>query len=401
MKRFLLIAIISFICSLSLHSQDVVISEYFNVPSGSDIKETGEWAELVVIRDGISMAGWKIRDNSTDGEWMPAFQFKDIPLWKNLHEGTIIVIYFKTAPTNDDDKSDGYIQVGAEDTKYFTYLGSNPNKSLNLNQTNDMVQILDASDTPIHTFGHAKSDNNSAFQAVPGSNKLCYSDEITPNTSVAVLPGAKLSDYDAGYDDAQKNTIKFSISECSPGLPNKSAKYPTSNIDFWRGLRQPKWNNAKFSTSDPSSPGKVILTWAPIAADANDPVEGYLLLRAEAKTWPVNSLPTDSKIYNAGDKIGSAIVIGHIQKLSSGSYTDNTDIKCGKTYTYALVAYRYGADDFGEDQNKKELSARGRAYNETNFAKTNPITIDEPQTPVIYTVGKKYEICKGDELTIF
>ncbi len=400
MKRFLFFAIIIITNCLSLHSQGVLVSEYYNETQTGNVKPDSEWAELLVTKDGISLVGFKIRDNSSTGEWMPAFQFIDIPLWKNLHEGTIILIYLKTSPVTDDDKSDGYIQVGVEDTTYFTFLGTDLVRSLNLNQVRDMVQILDQSDNPIHTLGHAKIGDEALFNAIPVP-KICYSDDLIANTGVAVLPGAKLSDYDMGFDVSKVWTTRESASAITPGLPNRNAVYSRTNINYWRELREPEWSNATFSTSDASSFDKVILTWRTVSNTANDPIEGYILLRAEGSTWPSGSLPLDSKIYAKGDMIGSAVVVDHIQNFSSDSYVDKTKLECGHSYVYALVAYRYNADGFAEDQNKKELSARGRAYNETNFATTHVITLDEPKVPAVFTIGNKREICGGDEITIF
>ncbi len=101
-------------------SQKVVVSEYFNYPGAT---AQLEWTEILVLEDNISLVGWSVHDYSGDlSARVNGPVFKDIPLWKHLRAGTIIVIDHRlTTPAQptDSDPSDGYIQVMQLDADFF------------------------------------------------------------------------------------------------------------------------------------------------------------------------------------------------------------------------------------------------------------------------------------------
>ena len=107
--------------SNNLYSQSIVVSEYFNATTADD-----EWIELVVIKDGLNIVGFSVRDNvenSSDlgnpNKWMGGVMFRDNALWRNLRAGTVIVINSRGTDAVDTDPSDGYIEIDAENFTYF------------------------------------------------------------------------------------------------------------------------------------------------------------------------------------------------------------------------------------------------------------------------------------------
>ena len=132
---------ISFLCASNLQAQSIVVSEYHNVTAVPE----GEWTELLVIQDNLTIVGYTLRDNSTNlDKWQGGIKFKDIPLWKNLRAGTTIVINHRVfGNTIDKSSIDGYIEVDANDISIFDTLavpgGGDWNSStLNLSQIADI-----------------------------------------------------------------------------------------------------------------------------------------------------------------------------------------------------------------------------------------------------------------------
>ena len=98
-KRIFLIVlfcVVGMIFTNSLHAQYVVISEYQNI---SSIPE-GEYTELLIVVDKVDLVGYTLRDNSGSGDWQGGVRFRDIPLWKNLRMGTVIVIGHRNIPAS-------------------------------------------------------------------------------------------------------------------------------------------------------------------------------------------------------------------------------------------------------------------------------------------------------------
>ncbi|MCX8055512.1 MAG: hypothetical protein N3A67_07590, partial [Ignavibacteria bacterium] len=107
-KNLYICLLILFVTSLNLSSQTkFLVSEYKNISGNTQ----GEWIELLVIEDNVSIVNYYLRDNSGDGLWMGGVRFKDVPLWRNLRKGTCILIYTRNTSgiTNDIDAEDGFI----------------------------------------------------------------------------------------------------------------------------------------------------------------------------------------------------------------------------------------------------------------------------------------------------
>jgi hypothetical protein len=118
LSRLITLAVL--LCSVSLiKAQDMVISEYYNI---QDVN--GEWTELVVVKDNLNAVGFVLTDANTGQVLrMGGPKFKDIPLWRNLRAGTIIVVWHRDIPagiTKDIDARDGYLEVSSRDTDLFT-----------------------------------------------------------------------------------------------------------------------------------------------------------------------------------------------------------------------------------------------------------------------------------------
>ena len=112
-------------------SPAIVVSEYFNAPSSP----SEEWIELLVTHDNLSLVNYRLRDNNSDQDkWQPPVSFKNIALWQHLRAGTVIVVWTRTPSPfiADKDKSDGYLEVAADDATIFSYDGSSTINSASL-----------------------------------------------------------------------------------------------------------------------------------------------------------------------------------------------------------------------------------------------------------------------------
>lgn len=391
---------IFFFCISNVFSQVAVVSEYNNV--GGDAN--GEWTEILIVSDNVNLVGCIMRDNSDANSWSGGIKFKDTPLWQNLRIGTILVITHRyNALLEDKNPSDGYLEVSAEDGSLFdkvTY--NNPDwtaSALSINQTNDMIQLLDANGENIHTLGHTGSTTSqpyNEFLAINGP-KIMRNGSINNNNSLKVVPGASVSDYCVGYDNS--NSYTYTSSTASKGFPNQSPAYPNSNQQFWRNLRQPNWFNPNSNTSVTIIGQTARISWAPAEASTNM-IEGYLILRIPYASINLADLPVDGKSYNKGDFLGSALVIGNVYGFSNSTFNDNDFGKadCGEKYVYRIFAFRYEHDN----QNKDGIpeNGRGRSYNEDNFAETNPVEKILPEKPVIETPNGKFEFCASEPILL-
>jgi hypothetical protein len=374
--------IIVFFCLTHVSfSQNVVVSEYFN---GTDTRD--EWTELLVINDNTDLRGNSIRDNnSSQTGWQTEVVFSNNNFWNNLRAGTIIVIWHRirsTASTTnrivDTIKSDGYIEVHAQLSGYFSGgdFGSAPTwsgASLSISASADIVQIRDNSNNHIHALGHKYTDSTD-FIGIISSNKLNHASSLASGENVYVCPGSNLIEYIGGYSGT--TWTSKGNTNITQGLPNYSPFSPSfPNRNYWRSLRQPIYNSPTLNTIVTNTGfTQANLTWnACTDVYPSDSTIGYIILRDTINTF-IN--PSDSIVYAAGDSIGTATVIANINFSSTLTYTDNYAFACGKTYYYKIYAFRFRNDNInGNSYN----AARGRAYNEigTNIQsilKTIPIS---------------------------
>lgn len=390
-----IISILSFllISSFWAYSQKVVVSEY------SSTTNINEWSELLVIEDMTTLVGYKIRDNSANGRWQDPVIFKDIPLWRNLREGTIIVIWHKDVVSNlDIDKSDGYIEVGAGMVEYFdnpAFLGSG---MLELNAEHDMIEILDPLDNHVHLLAHMlPSREADVFAGMPNPKVG------TPNQtakSVRVFPGDALSRYSGGLNSA----LALTDQNASMGLPNSNSSSTATNHFFWRELREPAWGTSLSINASISPDFKSVkLEWNP-ASTISDPNEGYIIVRYITNNNQPLEL-VDGHIYFPGEKVGIYTIVDTIPDLTNKTYTDTFrfgQFDCGNKYAYRVYIYRFQKSHFNANLlDADPLNARGRAYNNVTYLTTSQLIEKRiPPIPVISAKPNKTEFCQTETVEI-
>ncbi|MBP7214566.1 MAG: choice-of-anchor D domain-containing protein [Candidatus Kapabacteria bacterium] len=399
MKRYILILSLFIITSLnSVFGQVAVISEYFNRTATPE----GEWTEILITGENVNLIGCTLRDNSESGDWQGGVRFKDIPLWQNLRKGTIIVVWHRaTGAIKDINPADGYLEVNAEDDNLFEKrLFSAPTWGvavLNIGQNIDIIQLLDASDNNIHSLGHSNIGETSAMSSIT-NYRIFHNGAISGDTyGIRVLPGRNIDEYNKGWDESNQHTEQST--NTSKGLPNTNALYPNENRIFWQSLRQPKWNSYKMGVSVKVVGSNTQIEWTP-ANSTMDPVEGYLILRVPTKNITSTADPIDGKIYNTGDMIGTAKVVGVIYYLNQNHFFDNDfkNAECGQSYIYRVYAFRFGKDDHNMDIVPE--NERGRIYNISQFALTD--SVDKPNTPkpVIKSKDDRNDFCETEDVYI-
>jgi len=365
----------------SSFSQSVVVSEYFNAANTRD-----EWIELLITQDQTSLVGFTLRDNNANQtSWQSEITFSNNSLWANLRAGTIIVIWCRVINDNailnpiDTNGSDGYIEVNAQLANFFSggSFGTNPNwagTTLSIAGNGELIQIRNSSGTHIHALGH-RSTTGADFNAL-ASPKLNHAASAVSDESVRANPAANL----AGYNGASGTTLTTkSSSLITQGLPNKSSTDTSSNLAFWRSLRQPTFPSPTLnSILTNASFNQFTLNWIactdPYPADSTI---GYLVLRNTSNTF---TDPSDGFIYTTGQTIGSATVAGNVDNSQLTQFTDNTQLNCGQTFYYKVYAFRYKID---QGLGSAHHAARGRAYNESG---TNVQSISRPQPSPISSI---------------
>lgn len=373
---------IVFFCLTQLSfSQNVVVSEYFN---GSDTRD--EWTELLVINDNTDLRGYNIRDNnSSQTGWQTEVIFSNNNFWNNLRAGTIIIIWHRirstASATNrivDTIKSDGYIEVHAQLSGYFSGgdFGTAPfwlGTSLSISATGDIVQISNFSNNHIHALAHKFPPIGLSYTGIISTNKLNHAVGISNGENVYVCPGSSLSEYIGSFIGT--TWTSNGSTNITQGLPNYNFSSPTfPNRNYWRSLRQPIYNSPTLNTITTNAGfTQANLIWnACTDPNPSDSTIGYIILRDSINSF---TNPSDSIVYAVGSSIGTAKVIANINYSSTLTYTDNYAFACGETYYYKIYAFRFGNDNInGNSYN----AARGRAYNEigTNIQsiiKTIPI----------------------------
>lgn len=374
----------------NLFSQSVAVSEYSN---GTYPNE--EWIELIILEDNTSLAECTLRDNSESGNWQNGVKFKSLPLWQHLREGTIILIHNRGAAAYDTDSRDGFINICADNDQYFDFdparMTPPINEDLNFNRNCDGVQLINPQGQLIHSFVHYNPPIPACFQSLNGCNiKL----EFSGNLKTASVYANSISDYCLGISVVGIQNNVSSNNSGTPGTANILQIYSSS--DLWRSLRQPKWIMPVLKAQVIN--GGILLKWN--KAEDLFPIDsttGYIILRSENSSL---YLPADGKVYLNNEYIGNGEIIAHISNSQQCEYFDNKKIFCGKSYYYKVFAYRYSQsnnDCLSIDTNP--MNARGRAYNESNYAEANiymPIAIK----PLISKANESLIICSGDTVVL-
>ncbi len=367
----LLVILFGVLSPFFVFAQQIVVSEYFN---SSDPRN--EWVELLVIEDNVDLRNFSLRDNnSATNSWQDEITFTNISFWNNMRRGTIIIIwnrlYSSSSPTTarslELQKEDGYIELSAQSTTYFSIsgsigatFGSSPSWSgsaLNISGTGDLLQIRNASGLHVHALGH-RSSMGSSWTGISSTNKLAYQGSVPTDSSLVICPGADLTDYFGGTHGTTK-VDQTGIETF--GLPNKCSSSTISNANYWNQLRQPDYPTPVLNDVIVNNTYDTInLSWNS-CTDTNptDGTVGYIILR---NTIDAFTAPIDGTTYTAGTTIASATVIANITSSAITSYTDVMNLSCGDTVYYKVYAFRYNTDNlYGNGFNQ----SRGRAYNET------------------------------------
>jgi len=386
--RFVFVLVAIFFAAANSFAQNVVVSSYRNdAIAGGDPRD--EWTELLVIDDNVDLRNYTLRDNnSTQTAWQTPITFNNTAFWNNMRAGTIIIVWHRAVGSNtvthplDINKSDGYIEVHANDPAYFTGgdFGTAPSfagSTLNISNGGDIIQLRNPSGIHIHALAH-RATVGADFTALP-SPKLNHQQNLASQKAVSVFvcPGTNLQEY--GWNSPQNGTAYTDTSslQVTKGLPNQCTASSTANSDYWRSLRQPLWNTPGMFASF-TAPAAIHLDWtASVDPNTGDGTQGYIILRNLVNSF---TAPTDGHTYTAGNTIGTSVVVAVIPSSLTLTYTDSYALTCGETIYYRIYPYRYGTDEInGNDYHV----ARGRAYNETNFAAAS---VSRAAGPVISSV---------------
>lgn len=372
----ILFLLIMILLTNTVNAQSVVINSYFNAADPRD-----EWTELLVIDDNVDMREWTLRDNnSSQTSWQTPITFNNIAFWNNMRAGTIIIIWHRiinsSGVNNPEDisKADGYIKINAQNTTYFNggAFGTSPTwagNTLNIAGSGDIIQLRNASGTHIHALGHLSTPGTDWIN-LP-SPKLNHANIASSGDAIYVCPGGIISDYNGpgtgnAYTSKNNTTITF-------GLPNTCGSAPNDNTNFINQLREPVFTSQTVTATTATTYPTVALTFT--WNSATDPVhtdstQGYMIVRSSTGIF---GTPQDGTTYNIGDAItGGGTVLANIDNpgTSTISYTD-FGANTSSTFCYRVYAYRYKTDDLnGNSYN----SARGRAYNTTNYVTVNCVT---------------------------
>lgn len=398
---FVVVAI-STVCLPTAKAQEVVVSEYVN-----QIDETLEWTELLVLRDNLNMVGWIVTDdNGTQTARQGGCRFKDIPLWRNVRAGTIIVIHHRgqSAILREDlDPSDGYIETTIDNAAVldvFKFATGAFRNEMSVATDGDFLQIYRADTTYVHGLGHRADPGPSYLSAQrPKAN---YPSSLGNANSVAVT-GSTLAAYDS---DVNRDSLSIlpNNERPRPGFPNilevsQRANRNSLNHLFWRSYREPTWPSSPTIQLRSQTATNQTIEWTAVTDPfPADNVTGYLVLRSENNFVGFDaSLIRDGATFTAGQTLSGARILA-MQPTSAGAmYVDNS-VECGKTYWYRVFAYRFAPDQQLDLASTPDSSARGRQWQTSQVANSPAINRPLPPKPVIRASATS--ICPGDLVTL-
>ena len=112
--------------------------------------------------------------------WQGGVAFKDIPLWRNVRKGTIIVVNHRDHASNINDKNkyDGYIEVSASDRSVFDTVNYSTGAdyswnafALSISVAADILEVLDNNDNHVHSLSHNSFTNGDLYRYYRSENK--------------------------------------------------------------------------------------------------------------------------------------------------------------------------------------------------------------------------------------
>jgi len=384
----------------ALNAQEMVVSEYYNI---QDVNS--EWTELVVVADNLNAVGWILTDANTGQVTRQGGpQFKDIPLWRNLRAGTIIVLWHRAIPAgfvNDDDPADGYLELSSRDPRYFTtyyFAPPSDNADLNIADGGDVLEIVRADLSHVHALGHNKP-TGAAYNAIAppkanldsGNVGASRSNRVTGRTLAAYGVGITKDSVVAGFNDSRGLPNRWDLARTNQGVAN-------INHWFWRETREPKWTSAPAISLVTQSATSNTIEWTALDDPfPQDSTTGYLILRDTLgfAGFPAGGIRDGANIAK-GSRIGTATVIDIRPTKLGRRLVDSASILCGMTYTYRVYGYRYRRDDLLSVTD--DTTARGRQYTDGRWCESAPITKSNPTKPLIQ--ASRLQICPGDTVTL-
>lgn len=384
-----------------MQSQEMVVSEYYNI---QDVNS--EWTELVVVKDDLNAVGWILTDANTGQVTRQGGpRFNDIPLWRHLRAGTIIVLWHRSLPVTvliDTVAADGYLEMSARDVKFFSTFYFAPPSSLsdlNIADAGDVLQIIKSDTlTHVHALGHMKPAG-AAYVSIPapkvnfdsGAVGAGRSNRVTGRTLGAY--GADLTKDSAvgGFNDSKGLPNRFDLARTNQGIPN-------INHWFWRETREPQWSSTPTISVVSISAQRHVIEWTPlIDTYQQDSTTGYVILRdtLNFSSFPTNSI-RDGQMITKGSRLGSSLILDVRPSAFGLRYIDSLNLLCGQSYTYRVYGYRYRKDD--QMANTDDTTARGRQYTELRFAQSSVLSKPNPVKPLIQ--ASRVEFCPGDTSTL-
>ena len=385
-----------------VRAQDVVISEYMN-----ELQPDAEWTEVVVVKDDLNMVGWFVTDNNgSQAARQGGVKFKDIPMWRHVREGTIIVIRHRGTnayPGRDADPSDGFLDVGLYDNTLFDVASFSGISGAELNIANegDFLQVLRADTTHVHGLGHRKP-TGPAYDAT-GAPKANHDTLGVGNGRTVSVVGRSLAAYGVGIG---KDSTSVSIN-VSRGLPNKFdnsrafAGVRDRNHLLWREWREPEWSASNPQLTLTAQTAKAhTLSWTPLVDTyPADNTTGVLVLRSTNGFSDFDAAGIrDGAMLVEGQTVSTATLIAVHPNSRGNSFVDSVGLECGKSYWYRVYGYRYGQDNVLALAATHDSTARGRQYNESVWAQSPQVTKSLPTKPVI--TASRLQVCPGDTVTI-
>lgn len=385
-------SIILLLFSTSLLAQRAAVSEYYNISGNAG----AEWTEIIILSDGVDLTDYYLFDNGGDGGaidgWVGGVQFKDVPLWEDLREGTIIVVNHRGTNAVDDNRRDGYIEISAQNTTYFNQvinISADWTASLAIGQDSDLIALIDGNRYE-HILGHKPNYNSPGdLDTLLNKNSLIDNTTLSGRWSVRVTAGTTAG-YTGGYDSPNV-TAGLINSNNEKGFPNGNA-----NSDLWRSLREPTWNNPNMNIN--SNGTDLTFNFSSMQND-RDGTQGYLLV-AYTKTGGFGQadLPVDGESYEEGDQLSQgSLVLGNTTASSRRIEYSTNKLDCNEDYTFRAYAYRY--EDDNQNKDSDPANARGRSYNQSSFAQEEFI-FDRPDEPVLVTELNSEVICEGGSLLL-
>lgn len=366
--------IIFLFTSLGLKSQEIVVSEYYN---DSDVEN--EWTELIVTEDFLDIEGYILRDNNDNynrgGFWQGGIEFNQNALWKNIRVGTIIVINHRDKGNTDVDMSDGYIEVNALDTRYFSKFNWRNNSSLSIDYQGDIVQILNTEGNNVHSLGYVQYSSEGDFNEIEGF-KIAYVGNCPSDYSISIGNAFRINDYSlsSGYDTGKSITMRQITG--TKGLANSNPVGAAINYQFWQKIREPLFLQPNLEATINDS--TVVLDWEHIDIDndTND-FSGYIILRT---TDVDNNIckPKDGKIYDVGDEVCSTSeVIAILNGKNNNQFIDVNPI-CGQYSRYSIFAYNF----INLNNNTWDIEdGRGIAYSsKLNYSNSKQLKLEKPDS---------------------